>query len=605
MHATQAGLSLVASNVANAQTPGYVRKSLSLETVVAGDAGSSVHVAAVNRELDKYIQNQLRTESSGGAYTDLRSQFYTRLQSIYGDPNGDSSLESVFNNFIGSVQSLVTSPDSSAARSVVLSSAQVLAQALNSATASIQALRTDAESGLADSVAAANEALTKINEINTTLAGKTATSASDAALADQRDAYVDQLSQLIDIRVVRNDQNQLNIFTNSGIQLVGSEAAQLSFTPQGTVSATTVWDPDPTKSNLGSLSLVSPGGSVVDLMTSHSIRSGQIAAYIDMRDNVLVQAQNQLDALASTMAQALSDVTTDGTPVSAPPQDGFDVDTAGLLVGNRINLTYTDAGSVTHQVSIVRADDPAALPLDDAATANPNDEVVGIDFSGGAASVAAQLNALFGPGLQFSNPSGTNLRVLDDGSGTFSVGAFSATKTATALANGNPEAPLFTDGSQPFTGAITGSGAQTTGFAGRIAVNPALIGDPTKLTLFDTTTAIGDPTRPNFIYNQLTSVGFAFSGQTGLGSAATPYTGKIPDFLRQVLSMQGEAAANASSLAQGQDVVVKALQQRMNDMSGVNVDQEMANLIALQTAYGANARVMTAVRDMIDTLLRM
>jgi flagellar hook-associated protein 1 FlgK len=305
------------------------------------------------------------------------------------------------------------------------------------------------------------------------------------------------------------------------------------------------------------------------------------------------------------MAQALSDVTTAGTPVSAAPQNGFDVDTAGLLAGNRINLTYTDAGSVTHQVSIVRADDPAALPLDDAATANPNDEVVGIDFSGGAASVAAQLNALFGPGLQFSNPSGTNLRVLDDGSGTFSVGAFSATKTATALANGNPEVGLFTDGSLPFTGAITGSGAQTTGFAGRIAVNPALIGDPTKLTLFDPATAIGDPTRPNFIYNQLTSVGFAFSGQTGLGSAATPYTGKMPDFLRQVLSMQGEAAANASSLAQGQDVVVKALQQRMNDVSGVNVDQEMANLIALQTAYGANARVMTAVRDMIDTLLRM
>jgi flagellar hook-associated protein 1 FlgK len=351
--------------------------------------------------------------------------------------------------------------------------------------------------------------------------------------------------------------------------------------------------------------MVSPGGSTVDLMANNSIRSGRIAAYIDMRDNVLVQAQNQLDALASTMAQALSDVTTDGTAVSAGPQNGFYVDTAGLLAGNRINLTYTDASSVTHQVSIVRADDPAALPLDDTATANPNDEVVGIDFSGGAASVAAQLNALFGPGLQFSNPSGTNLQVLDDGSGTFSVDAFSATKTATALANGNPEVPLFTDGSLAFTGAITGSGAQSTGFAGRIAVNPALIGDPTKLTLFDSTTAIGDPTRPNFIYNQLTSAGFAFSGNTGLGNATTPYTGKMPDFLRQVLSMQGEAASNASNLAQGQDVVVKALQQRMNDVAGVNVDQEMANLISLQTAYGANARVMTAVRDMIETLLRM
>jgi flagellar hook-associated protein 1 FlgK len=52
-------------------------------------------------------------------------------------------------------------------------------------------------------------------------------------------------------------------------------------------------------------------------------------------------------------------------------------------------------------------------------------------------------------------------------------------------------------------------------------------------------------------------------------------------------------------------VVVNALQQRVNQASGVNIDQEMSNLISLQTAYGANARVMTAVRDMIDALLKM
>jgi flagellar hook-associated protein 1 FlgK len=152
---------------------------------------------------------------------------------------------------------------------------------------------------------------------------------------------------------------------------------------------------------------------------------------------------------------------------------------------------------------------------------------------------------------------------------------------------------------------MTANGAQSVGLAGRIAVNPLLLGDPTKLTLYDTSTANGDPTRPNFIYSQLTSAGFAFSGQTGLGNANSPFTGSLPNYLRQVLSMQGEAASNASNLAQGQDVVVNALQQRMNSTSGVNIDEEMSNLISLQTAYGANARVMTAVRDMIDTLMKM
>ena len=85
----------------------------------------------------------------------------------------------------------------------------------------------------------------------------------------------------------------------------------------------------------------------------------------------------------------------------------------------------------------------------------------------------------------------------------------------------------------------------------------------------------------------------------------TPFTGNMPDYLRQVLSMQGEAAANASNLSQGQSLVVNALQQRLNDAAGVNVDQEMASLISLQTAYGANARVMTAARDMLDMLMKM
>jgi flagellar hook-associated protein 1 FlgK len=92
---------------------------------------------------------------------------------------------------------------------------------------------------------------------------------------------------------------------------------------------------------------------------------------------------------------------------------------------------------------------------------------------------------------------------------------------------------------------------------------------------------------------------------TGLGNVGTPFTGKMPDYLRQVLSMQGAAAANASSLSQGQSLVVNALQQRLNDTAGVNVDQEMASLISLQTAYGANARVMTAARDMLDMLMKM
>jgi flagellar hook-associated protein 1 FlgK len=72
-----------------------------------------------------------------------------------------------------------------------------------------------------------------------------------------------------------------------------------------------------------------------------------------------------------------------------------------------------------------------------------------------------------------------------------------------------------------------------------------------------------------------------------------------------MISQQGAAAESAESLRQGQDVVVNSLQQRFNEQSGVNIDSEMANLLQLQSAYAANARVMTTVRDLLDLLMKM
>src|ERR1700759_498381 len=90
---TQSGMSLVASNVANAQTPGYIRKTLDQVSTTAGSAGVSVGVAGINRELDQFLQRQLQTETSGGAYADLKSQFYDRLQEAYGTPGSVSAID--------------------------------------------------------------------------------------------------------------------------------------------------------------------------------------------------------------------------------------------------------------------------------------------------------------------------------------------------------------------------------------------------------------------------------------------------------------------------------------------------------------------------------
>jgi flagellar hook-associated protein 1 len=190
---------------------------------------------------------------------------------------------------------------------------------------------------------------------------------------------------------------------------------------------------------------------------------------------------------------------------------------------------------------------------------------------------------------------------------TATVNSLLATSTMTSLTSGNPQMPLFIDGNNVYSGAINPSGSQQVGFAQRISVNSALLSNPTAIVAFSTSppTASGDPTRPSFLYNQLTAASSAFSPATGIGGANAPFSGTLSSFLGQVMGQQGQAAANASSLQQGQQVVLNALQQRMDTTSGVNIDTEMTNLLNLQNAYAANARVFNVVQQMFQTLLQM
>ena len=610
LRVTQSGLSLVAGNVANASTPGYVRKTATQLTTIVGDFGIGVRATAVNRELDVYTQRQLRVESSGGNYADVKADFYSRLQDIYGQPGSSTALETVFNNFTGALQALGASPDASAARGGVLNAAQVLAQQLNGMSADIQSLRTDTEQALGDSVNQANTALQQIARLNQQLASSDTQDAAAAGLLDQRDAYIDQLSTLMDVRVVSADRNQVNIFTSSGTQLVGTGAgaATLKFDAKGTLTPDSQWNADPTKRSVGTISLISAAGGAVDLVANGTFRSGKIAAYLEMRDQVLPQAQGQLDQIASAMSRALSDKTTAGSAITVGPRSGFDVDIGSLLAGNTADLSYTDTSTgQQHKVTIVRVDDPSALPLKDTSTAKAGDKVVGVYFGNGLASVVSQLNsALAQTGLQFSNPAGTTLRALDDGStNRIDISAMSTTVTQTSLINGGPEMPLFTDGLAPFSGAVGPNGGQTLGFAARIAVNASLIADPSKLVAYQSSTAAGDATRPNFLLDRLSNASFDYAPQAGVGTTVAPFNGTVGSYIRQMTSQQGEAANAADSLKQGQDIVVNTLQQRFSDESDVNIDQEMTKLLNLQTAYGANARVMTTVRDMLDMLLKM
>ncbi len=107
----------------------------------------------------------------------------------------------------------------------------------------------------------------------------------------------------------------------------------------------------------GTITLTAPGGSTTDMIADGAFQSGQIGAYLQMRDTVLPQAQTQLDEFANQMSQALSNNTVSGTAVTSAGLNGFKVDVGGELPGNTVQFSYTDSGNVQHTVTVV--DTPA------------------------------------------------------------------------------------------------------------------------------------------------------------------------------------------------------------------------------------------------------
>lgn len=695
-----AGLDVVSRNVANADTPGYTRKTIGQTSLVMGSNVTGVVSGDVKRQVDDLLVRQIRQENAGLGYVRILNSYYTQLDNIYAEPGSAVGVDTLFSVFRNSMAELAATPDSYIAREQVLRDAQVLASRLNQMSADIQAMRLEAERGIGDAVQRVNELLNRISKVNQDIGSSPQLETPPADLLDLRDNYIAELSELIDIRVIERQRGVVSIMTQSGMSLLDPLPAQLVFDERGTVTAQSLYHSDASQSGVGTIKIVTPNGGSIDLIADNQIRSGKIAALLELRDKYLVDAQAQLDAIADGLARALSTINVASSAATSGTRQGREIDLAGIQPGDRISMTVTIDG-VQRKLTLIPVTDPAALPLSGNVTPERDDIVIGFDISGGMAAAAAQIEAALGGSIQVSAPGGDVLRFLDDGASeaassgvgygvdgstldlsaldgqsiTVSVGGtdytytFNPTSTgqdlqafidgipgigasivsgdllisadtpatgfsisfsdpsvglATGLAEGSHNTssiitlsagitatdftsglgiPLFVDGGFPYTGNLDAI-PQQLGFAGRISVNPALLNDNSLLVLYDPATMEGDPARPTELLRRLSEAVFTFAPETKV-AGSTPYTGTLGGFIQRVISYQGAMSSDVYRAASAQEMVSAQLQERFVVESGVNIDQEMANLIELQTAYQANARIVTAFREMMDLLLRV
>jgi len=598
MSATQRGLEVVSRNVANSGTPGYHRQTLAL--LDGQNANSSyAKTAVVQRAFNGALQVHYTQEVADAAAADVTARYLDRLQTLFGRPGDAISLDSVLGKFANSLQALGTSPESHTVRAEAVGAAQALAERLQSLSSAVQGLRQETEAQIGSAVTTLNTTLSALTDVNRRIVGQGGDAAAQAALLDERDRLVSQIAEQIDVQASYRNDGSVALMTRTGVGLLDGQASTFTFQPAGRIGASDLFSADGAQNGVGSLTLTTPSGLTLDLVGQNVLVSGTLGGLVTLRDKALVAAQAQLDEVAAGLAQALSSVTVPGMPAASGGGDGLALELGQIQPGNDFTLTYTQNGN-PKAVRVVRVDDPAKLPMD--TTDASGQRVIGLDFSGGAAGVAAGLGLALGPGsgLQLGASSASALRVLDDGaSNTTNVTGLSARVTVGANQDAGAALSLFVDGAGgAFTNSLDGAG-QKLGFAARITVNGAVLADNRLLVQSSSTGSVAETARATQLRDGLNGARFASLPSQG----GQRLSGTVADLVAQTLNLQGSAASAAQASSQTRTMTLQALDDRMQGEYGVNVDDEMARLMELQNAFAANARVISVVSELLDALL--
>lgn len=602
MRAGTNALDTVSSNVANAGTPGYHRRSTSVIDSL-GVNSTYAREGQLTRAFNASLQAHYTRTSAESGFSSVQASFLDRVQALFGKPGTVGSIDSAYNAFESSLAAAATTPDSYANRADLVQKAQALAGTLNRLSSDIQSLRQEIEARLSNSVDTINNQLQALEKVNLRLADQGIDAGSRATLLDQRDRLVQDLSTQMDLNVTYRSDGTVALMTRSGVGILDVKASVFGYESAGALSAASRFSPDDAVSGVGKLTIMTPAGLEIDLVKQNVLQSGELAGLVQLRDRQLVQAQDQLDEIAASLAQAMSTNVTPGTAVTVGAASGYTVDLADVRNGNEFTFKYLQGG-VEKTVRVLRVDDTSKLPLDyvDANGAR----VIGIDFSAGTAGVAAQLQQRMGGGFNITNPSGTTIRILDDGAGgTTDILSLSTRTTSSGLQDGGYGFSLFVDtNNADFTNSLDGVG-QKLGFASRISVNAAIVADNKLLVQYTGTTPLGDQERLNQLIANLDSMRFAGGQGSGATNASARLGGTVADLISQTLNYQGNVAEAAISNDQTQQMTLEALSQRLDSEYGVDVDEEMARLMELQNAFAANARVMSVVQELMNALMQL
>jgi flagellar hook-associated protein 1 FlgK len=464
---------VISRNVAGVNDPTYSRKNANVVTIEGGGA----QTVSVSRTTDSALFDAMLNATSGSASQDALVNGLNQLDQV---ATSAQSPATQIGNLTNAIQQYSGNAANTSLAQGVLTSANAVASSLNSAATSVQNIRTQADAGIAASVGNINNLLAQFKTVNTTIVNAAQSGADVTDAMDQRDSILSQLSKEIGITTSSRANNDMVIYTDSGATLFETNARAVTFQPTTSYTATTTGN-----------AVYVDGVPVTGPNSPMPIKSGQLAGLTNLRDNVAVTYQNQLDETARGLINTFAE-SDQSNPPTLPTVPGL--------------FTYSGAPSMP-----------------------------GIAITPGLAA-----NLTVNPNVDPNQ--GGNLSLLRDG----------------GISNpSNPAYNYNTTGGNAFTGRLQD-----------------LLRKLSQTQSFDPTAGAGA---------QNTLSGYAsasISWLEGTRQAATDQG----NFNKTVLSQASQALSNAT---------------------GVNLDEEMSNMLDLEHSYAASSKLITAVDNMYTSLFQV
>lgn len=630
LNAAQAGIATASHNIANASTAGYNRQEIVQSAnqsifTGAGYVGQGTHVQTVRRVYDQFLGHQVLSAEAGAAEMESYRNQIDQLDALLADPN--AGLSPALTAFFQGVQDVAANPSSIPGRQSMLSGAQALAARFQSLDQRLAEIRDGINQQIGGQVTEINAYGSQLAEINRRiiLAQVGGGNHSPNDLLDQREQLVKDLNKLVRVDTVVQGDGSLSAFIGNGQSLViGTQAFMFK-----AVQA----PDDPERMTVAAVGV---SGTALVLPESQ-FAGGSLGGLLNFRSQTLDQTQNSLGRIALTLAQNFNDQHRLGQDltgtlgqnffnVSAPnvwsgslntgsgaPTVAIDAATVAQLTSSDYRLAYV-GGPAPYRLTRLadnQVQNFAALPQTvDGMTItagawlpNVNDSVLIQPTRGGARDIAVA----FADARQIAAaaPIRTSAALSNTGTATIDAGAVNGPPPT------NPDLRhqvtlTFTSATtfdvRDVTTGTTLASAQTYSAGADISFNgwtTQVTGNPAPGDVFViSANASGVADNRNAAL-----LGTLQTRRTMAGSATSAATASYQSAYAQIVSAVGSKANEVAAIGAARQGLADHATQALQSLSGVNLDEEAANLLRYQQAYQAAAKMLGIANKLFDEIL--